>query len=76
MSGFSKKGMAIGGAALAFLGVLAIAVPVFTTHETSEVAKIGDLKITAKEETSYAIPPLVGWAALGIGAGLMGRRAN
>jgi hypothetical protein len=66
---------------LMFLGALAIAIPVFTTHETTDVAKIGDLKIMTKEETAHTIPPFVGWAGLAIGAvligaGVVGKRAG
>lgn len=81
MAGISKNGLVMAGAALAILGAIAVAVPVFTTRETNDIAKIGDVKITAKEETSHTIPPFVGWAGLAIGgvligAGLMGRRAS
>jgi hypothetical protein len=62
----------IAGAILAVLGVLAIAIPVFTTEQTKEVAKLGDLKLTAKEQTTHVVPPIVGPAVLGIGILLMG----
>lgn len=81
MAGISKNGLVMAGAALAILGAIAVAIPVYTTHETTDVAKIGDLKITAKEETSHTIPPFVGWAGLAIGgiligAGVLGKRAG
>ena len=72
MGGFSKNGLVLTGAVLALLGVLAIAVPVFTTEQNTDVAKIGDLKLTAKEETSHVIPPVVGPAALVLGLVLVG----
>lgn len=68
----SKKGLMMAGAALALLGAIALAVPVFTTSETKDVVKVGDVKITANEETSHIIPPIVGWAGLAIGAVLIG----
>ncbi|MHB1217130.1 MAG: hypothetical protein ACYC1L_02890 [Alphaproteobacteria bacterium] len=68
----SKKGLMMAGAALALLGAVAIAVPVFTTSETKDVVKVGDVKITAKEETSHTVPPFLAWAGLGIGAVLIG----
>jgi hypothetical protein len=55
------------GAILALLGLLALASPVFTTNQTKNVATIGDLKIDANEQTSHAIPPILGGAALIVG---------
>ena len=72
MRGAPKSGLMIAGALVALLGVLAIAIPAFTTEQTKEVAKIGDLKLTTNEETRHVIPPLVGPAALVLGIGLMG----
>lgn len=68
----SKKGLIMAGAVLALLGAIAIAVPIFTTSETKDLVKVGDVKITSKEETSHTIPPMVGWAGLAIGAVMMG----
>jgi hypothetical protein len=55
------------GAILALLGLLAIAVPVFTTNQTKNVATLGDLKIQANEQTSHVIPPILSGAVLIIG---------
>jgi len=52
------------GAVIALLGLLAIAMPVFTTNDTKNVAQLGDLKIQANEQTSHAIPPILSGAAL------------
>jgi hypothetical protein len=52
------------GAVLALLGLLAIAMPVFTTNDTKNVATLGDLKLQANEQTSHAIPPILSGAAL------------
>jgi hypothetical protein len=60
------------GAVVALLGVLAIAIPAFTTEQTKEVAKLGDLRLTANEQTTHIVPPLLGPAALGLGIILMG----
>lgn len=68
----SKNGLLISGAVIVILGVLALAVPIFTTRDTKELAKIGDLKVTAKEESTHVIPPFVGPAALILGVVLMG----
>jgi hypothetical protein len=67
------------GAVLALLGILGLAIPVFTTSQTKEVAKLGDLKIQNTEQSTHVVPqPLsVGVLVLGvvlIGAGLYRRR--
>lgn len=72
MIALHKNGLAITGAVIALIGVIAIAVPVFTTSQTTEVARIGDLKVTAKEETSHVIPQIVGPSAVVIGLLLIG----
>jgi hypothetical protein len=77
--GVSRNTLVLIGAIIAILGLLAVAVPVFTTSQTKDVAKIGDLKVQTKEETSHVIPPFVGPGALVlgvvlIGAGMMARR--
>lgn len=77
---FSRNGLILVGAILALAGIVALGMPRFTTSETKEVARIGDLKIQATEDKSYVIPPFVsgGVLLLGvvlIGAGMMTRRA-
>ena len=72
MSGNPRNGLLIAGAVVAFIGIAAIAVPVFTTEQNKEVLKIGDLKVTAREETPHFIPPFVGPSALVLGVVLMG----
>jgi hypothetical protein len=66
------KGILLIGAALALLGLVGFAIPIFTTTDSKSVAKIGDLSIQAKEETPHAIPPLVSGGLLAIGVVLMG----
>jgi hypothetical protein len=66
------KGLTLVGAALALLGLLAFAMPYFTTTQTKDVAKIGDLSIQSKEVTPHSIPPLVSGGLLVIGIVLMG----
>ncbi|MEA2678583.1 MAG: hypothetical protein QOK03_305, partial [Candidatus Binataceae bacterium] len=51
------KGILLIGAALALLGLVGLAMPIFHTTDTKSVAKIGDLSIQAKEETPHTIPP-------------------
>ena len=55
------------GAIVALLGLLALALPEFTTNQTKNVATLGDLKIQANEQTSHVIPPILGGAALIVG---------
>jgi hypothetical protein len=73
------KSLVILGAIIALLGLIAFAIPSFSTHETKEVAKIGDLKLQANTEQEHFIPPLVseGMILLGvliIGAGVLTSR--
>ena len=72
MASFPTSGLAMTGVVVALLGGLAIAVPAFTTEQTKDIAKIGDLKLTTKEETVNVIPPFVGPAALAVGLILVG----
>ena len=72
MAALSKNGLMTAGAILAVLGVLALAIPAFTTTETKDVAKIGDLKVTKQEDTRHIVPPFVGPAALVVGLALIG----
>jgi hypothetical protein len=66
------SGLMIGGAVLLLLGSLALAIPVFTTQQTTDVARIGDLKLQTTESKSYVIPPIVGGGAVVLGIGLIG----
>jgi hypothetical protein len=60
------------GAILVLLGLLGLAVPEFTTHETKNVVSLGDLKIQAKEPTQHSIPYLASGAAIIVGVVLLG----
>jgi len=60
------------GAILAIVGLIGLAIPVFTTQQTKDVAKIGDLKIQATESTSHVVPPLVAGGVLALGVVLLG----
>lgn len=60
------------GAILAILGIVGFAIPVFTTKETKDVAKIGDLKVQATESTSHVVPPMVAGGLLAVGVVLLG----
>lgn len=60
------------GIIVAVLGVVGFAVPVFTTHHTEDVAKIGGLKVQTKEEEHHVIPPAASAAVLVLGIVLIG----
>jgi len=66
------KGIVLAGAVVALLGLLGLAIPVFSTSQTKDVAKIGDLKIQANEETSHVVPPILAGGALVIGLLMVG----
>lgn len=66
------QGLSIVGAILIVLGLLGFAIPYFTTEQTKDVAKLGDLKIQTTESTSHAIPPFLSGGALVLGVVLIG----
>jgi predicted permease len=65
-------GLTLAGAALVLVGLIAFAIPVFTTQETKDVARVGDLKLQTTENHSFVIPPLVSGGALVLGFVLIG----
>ena len=72
MGNSSMNGLMMSGAVLVILGLLGLAIPIFTTQQTRDVARIGDLKLQTTEQTSYAIPPMVGGGVLVLGIVLIG----
>lgn len=60
------------GAVLALLGIIGFATPVFTTRETKEVARVGDLKLQTTEAREHVIPRVISGGALVIGIVLIG----
>ncbi len=65
------SGLMMAGAALVLLGLVGFAIPIFTTQKLTDVARVGDLKLQATENTSHVIPPLVSGGAIALGALLM-----
>jgi hypothetical protein len=55
------------GAALALFGIIGLAIPVFTTSQTKDVVKLGDLKVQANEQTTHVIPQTLSLGALALG---------
>jgi hypothetical protein len=70
--GRSSTPLIVIGAALAILGVVGLAVPVFTTQKTSDIAQVGGLQIKAQEDTPHSIPPLAAGGVLLLGVVLLG----
>jgi hypothetical protein len=66
------KGILLVGIALAILGLVGLAMPVFSTTQTKDVAHVGDLHVQANETTPHTIPPIVSGGLLAIGVVLMG----
>lgn len=60
------------GAILVVLGLIGFAIPIFTTQETTELARVGELKLQATESTSHIIPPLLSGGVLVLGIVLIG----
>jgi len=72
MGRFTMNGLTMAGAALVLLGLIGFAIPIFTTQQTEDVARIGDLKLQSTESTSHVIPPLLSGGALILGVALFG----
>ncbi|MFI5000901.1 MAG: hypothetical protein ACHQK9_13560 [Reyranellales bacterium] len=70
--GRSMNMLVIAGTILLGAGALGLAVPVFVTQQTTDVLRIGDLKVQANESVSHVIPPLLSAAALIAGVVLLG----
>ena len=60
------------GALLALLGVIGLAVPVFTTSQSKEVAKLGDLKVQTTEASTHVVPQALAIGVLVLGLALIG----
>ena len=60
------------GALLAVLGILGLAIPVFTTSQTKNVAQLGDLKIQNTEQSTHVVPRALSAGALVLGVVLIG----
>ena len=68
----AMNGLILAGAILIVLGLIGLAMPVFTTPRTKEVARVGDLKLEATENTAHVVPPLLSGGALALGVILLG----
>ena len=66
------KSVMILGVILFVLGLIGLAMPVFTTSRNTDVAKLGDLKLQAKETETHVIPPIAAAGLLAVGAVVLG----
>ena len=60
------------GVLLALLGIFGLAIPVFTTSQTKDVVKLGDVKIQSTEQSTHVIPQALSAGALVLGLILIG----
>jgi hypothetical protein len=60
------------GTVLVVLGLIGFAFPMFTTKETTELARLGELKLETTQTTTHVIPPLVIGGVLVAGVILLG----
>jgi hypothetical protein len=60
------------GTVLALLGILGLAIPVFTTSQTKEVVNLGDLKVQSTEHSTHVVPQALSAGALVLGVILIG----
>jgi hypothetical protein len=60
------------GAFIALLGVLGLAIPVFRTSQTRDVASLGDVKIQSTEQSTHVVPLALSASGLVLGLVLIG----
>lgn len=60
------------GSVLALLGILGLAIPVFTISQTKDIVKLGDLKIQNTEQSTHVVPEALSAGLLLLGVILMG----
>lgn len=60
------------GAVLLLLGIIGLAMPFFTTQDTHQVAKLGDLSVQSTQQTTHVIPVQVSIGSVVIGIVLLG----
>lgn len=68
----SRSPLIVIGAVLIVLGLVGFAVPMFTTQETTELARIGELKLESTQTTTHVLPPLLIGGVLVAGVILLG----
>ena len=66
------NGIMLAGLALVIAGIMGFAIPAFTTRNTEEVARIGNLKIESSQDTFHSVPPLLSAGLLLLGVVMIG----
>ncbi len=61
------RALTMSGAVLVCIGLIALMIPVLMTQKTTDVARIGDLKLQTTEDRYYIIPPLLSGGVLLLG---------
>ncbi len=64
-------GLALFGAVLMVVGIVGLAIPVFSTEQTRDVLKVGELKVQATETQWYVVPAWAAGGALVLGGVLL-----
>ena len=64
--------LAMVGLIVTIIGIVGLAVPYFTTRETHDVAKLGNLEVKNTEDHTHWIPPAAAGGVLAVGIVLMG----
>jgi hypothetical protein len=59
------------GAVVALFGILGLAIPVFTTSQTKDVASLGDLRIQSTEQSTHTAPMALSASGLVLGLVLL-----
>ena len=60
------------GVILALLGIIGLSIPEFTTSQTKNVAKLGDLKLQSTEQSTHVVPQALSGGFLILGVVLIG----
>jgi len=60
------------GAVIALVGLIGLAIPVFTTSQTKNVASLGNLKIQSTEQSTHVVPMALSASGLVLGLVLIG----
>jgi len=60
------------GVVIVFLGVLGMAIPVFTTSQTRDVASLGDVKVQSTEQSTHVVPLALSASGIVLGLVLIG----
>jgi hypothetical protein len=66
------KAITVVGIVIALTAMIAMASPAFTTAQTKDIAKIGDVKLQSTEESTHVIPMALSVSLLAFGLVLVG----